>query len=203
MPLSSCFAGRKPAAGGAVRRRGAQFLPRSRGSRTSRRPSPSMLNPKTARAIARAIRERDGGLRGIRALGLRLPSRGHVQLPINISEPDRVPLHRELELDRGAALLRVELSQGDRGTTVRMTTETEQARAILKQLEGGKEYVSPEALADLYVALGEREQAFASLERAYAAHDAQLQFLRVDPNLDTLRADPRFTELMRRVGLTP
>ncbi|HZE73415.1 MAG TPA: winged helix-turn-helix domain-containing protein [Pyrinomonadaceae bacterium] len=79
--------------------------------------------------------------------------------------------------------------------------EGEQARVILKRLEARKEYFSPGALADLYVALGEREQAFASLERAYAEHDAQLQFLRVDPNLDPLRSDPRFQDLLRRVGL--
>src|SRR5206468_4171747 len=53
-----------------------------------------------ARAIARALRERDGGLRGVRALGVRLPSRGHVQVSINVTEPNRVPLYRVLELVR-------------------------------------------------------------------------------------------------------
>jgi glutamate formiminotransferase / 5-formyltetrahydrofolate cyclo-ligase len=56
-----------------------------------------------ARAIARAVRERDGGLGGVRALGLRLPSRGHVQVSINITQPDRVPLYRVLELVRAEA----------------------------------------------------------------------------------------------------
>jgi glutamate formiminotransferase len=56
-----------------------------------------------ARAIARAIRERDGGLCGVRALGLRLPSRGHVQVSINLTQPDRVPLYRVLELVRTEA----------------------------------------------------------------------------------------------------
>jgi glutamate formiminotransferase len=56
-----------------------------------------------ARAIARAIRERDGGLRGVRALGVRLPSRGLVQVSINITEPDRVPLYRVLALVRSEA----------------------------------------------------------------------------------------------------
>ncbi|MBA4123851.1 MAG: winged helix-turn-helix domain-containing protein [Acidobacteria bacterium] len=79
--------------------------------------------------------------------------------------------------------------------------ERENAQAILKQLEAGKEYVSPGELAILYGALGEREKAFASLEKAYAAHDLQLQFLKVDPAFDTLRDDPRFQDLMRRVGL--
>jgi len=79
--------------------------------------------------------------------------------------------------------------------------EREQAQAILKRLEGGKEYVSPGALADLYIALGEREKAFVSLERAFTQHDAQLMWLRVYSGLDPLRSDPRFQDLLRRVGL--
>jgi len=81
--------------------------------------------------------------------------------------------------------------------------ERERAQAILKQLETSKEYVSPGELAILYVALGEREQAFTSLEKAYAAHDLQLQYLGVDPAFDSLRSDPRFADLLRRVGLAP
>ena len=77
----------------------------------------------------------------------------------------------------------------------------EKAQAILKRLQTSKEYVSPGGLAALYAALGGREQEFASLEKAYAAHDLQLQYLGVDPSLDTLRSDPRFTDLLRRVGL--
>ena len=58
-------------------------------------------------------------------------------------------------------------------------------------------------MATLYVAQGEREQAFAALEKAYEAHDLQLQYLGVDPALDPLRSDPRFQDLLRRVGLAP
>jgi eukaryotic-like serine/threonine-protein kinase len=79
--------------------------------------------------------------------------------------------------------------------------ERERAQLILKRLEMKKEYISPGELAVLYVALGEQERAFASLERAYALHDSQLQFLGVDPSFDPLRSDPRFQDLMRRVGL--
>ena len=79
--------------------------------------------------------------------------------------------------------------------------ERGKAQAILKRLETGKEYVSPEALAILHVALGQREQAFALLEHAYAAHDKQLIFLGVEPEFDPLRSDPRFQDLVRRVGL--
>jgi serine/threonine-protein kinase len=79
--------------------------------------------------------------------------------------------------------------------------ERERALLILKRLETKKEFVSPGELAVLYLALGEREKAYASLEQAYAVHDSQLQFLGVDPSFDPLRSDPRFQDLMRRVGL--
>jgi serine/threonine protein kinase/Tfp pilus assembly protein PilF len=81
--------------------------------------------------------------------------------------------------------------------------DRQRAQAILKRLESGKSYVSPAELAVLYAALGEREQAFKSLEKGFAARDLQLQFLGVDPAFDSLRGDPRFADLMRRVGLPP
>jgi len=87
------------------------------------------------------------------------------------------------------------------GATYAKAGEREKAQAILKRLQTSKEYVSPGELAVLYAALGEREQAFASLERAYAAHDLQLQYLGVDPPFDSLRSDPHFQDLARRVGL--
>jgi serine/threonine protein kinase/Flp pilus assembly protein TadD len=79
--------------------------------------------------------------------------------------------------------------------------DRQRAQAILKRLESGKSYVSPAELAVLYAALGEREQAFKSLEKGFAARDLQLQFLGIDPAFDSLRGDARFTDLMRRVGL--
>jgi tetratricopeptide (TPR) repeat protein len=87
------------------------------------------------------------------------------------------------------------------GTAYAKAGEREKAQAILKRLQTSKAYVSPGELASLYNALGEREQTFASLERAYTAHDLQLVFLKVDPDYDTLRSDLRFQDLLRRVGL--
>jgi serine/threonine-protein kinase len=77
----------------------------------------------------------------------------------------------------------------------------EQAQAILDHLQTSTDHVSPAELAMLYTAMGEQEEAFALLERAYEAHDIQLQYLGVAPEFDPLRADPRFQDLMRRVGL--
>jgi hypothetical protein len=47
----------------------------------------------------------------------------------------------------------------------------------------------------------DREQAFAWLERAYQEQSNILQFLKVHPFFDPLRGDPRFVDLVRRVGL--
>jgi TolB-like protein/Flp pilus assembly protein TadD len=76
-----------------------------------------------------------------------------------------------------------------------------EAEAILKRLETTKEYVSPAELATLYIGLGQKEQALSALERAYAAHDLQMQYLGVAPFYDPLRTEPRFQELIRKVGL--
>jgi serine/threonine-protein kinase len=79
--------------------------------------------------------------------------------------------------------------------------ERDKASAILKRLETSKEYVSPTELSLLYVALGDREQAFRLLDKAYAAHDLQLGNIGVDASYDDIRDDSRFKELLRRVGL--
>jgi len=57
------------------------------------------------------------------------------------------------------------------------------------------------SVAGVYGALGDKDRAFEMLNQAYDEHDMQLVSLKVDPALDDLRADVRFTDLMRRVGL--
>jgi hypothetical protein len=52
-----------------------------------------------------------------------------------------------------------------------------------------------------YVGIGDKDQAFASLEKSVAAHSPALVTLRVEPAFDPLRSDPRFDDLLRRVGL--
>jgi serine/threonine protein kinase/Tfp pilus assembly protein PilF len=76
-----------------------------------------------------------------------------------------------------------------------------EAEAILRELKTTKEYVSPGELAVLYLALGDKEGALALLERAYDEHDLQLRYLKIDPHFDSLRSEPRFRALIRKVGL--
>ncbi|HLM58780.1 MAG TPA: tetratricopeptide repeat protein [Pyrinomonadaceae bacterium] len=104
---------------------------------------------------------------------------------------------------RTARSLYGEVTNGllDQGYAYALWGKRGEALAILNKLEKSKEYVSPVGLAMLHAALGDKEAAFRLLERAYAGRDAQLQHLRIDPRCDTLRSDPRFSALLRRMRL--
>ena len=52
------------------------------------------------------------------------------------------------------------------------------------------------------IALGDKEQAFAKLQEAFVQHSTALTSLKVNPEYDPLRSDPRFQDLMRRVGFS-
>jgi TolB-like protein/tetratricopeptide (TPR) repeat protein len=56
-------------------------------------------------------------------------------------------------------------------------------------------------IALVYAGLGEKDEAFAWLEKSFVARDKGLTYLKIDPCLDPLRLDPRFQDLVRRVGL--
>ncbi len=58
-------------------------------------------------------------------------------------------------------------------------------------------------IALVYAGLGEKDEAFAWLEKSFAVRDKGLTYLKIDPCLDPLRSDPRFQDLVRRVGLPP
>jgi len=79
------------------------------------------------------------------------------------------------------------------------------AQKVLDELEesSNTNYMPPYCRAIVYVGLGLKEQAFEWLEKAYQEHDLNLITLAVDPMLDGLRADPRFTKLLQLIGLGP
>jgi len=66
-----------------------------------------------------------------------------------------------------------------------------------------RRYLSPFWPAFLYAGLNDRDQAFAWLERAYQEHDWCIVHLKDDLIWNPIRSDPRFTDLLRRVGLPP
>ncbi|HLG05123.1 MAG TPA: tetratricopeptide repeat protein, partial [Gemmatimonadales bacterium] len=79
----------------------------------------------------------------------------------------------------------------------------EEAQEILTRLEDASrsQYVRAEVLAMGYAAVGDRDRAFASLERAFQARSAGLIYLHVDSGYEPLREDPRFQSLVARIGL--
>jgi serine/threonine-protein kinase len=101
------------------------------------------------------------------------------------------------------------VSAGDKGSgtqcylgyALTQVGKRSEAQGILEKLKTTKDYVSPAELAILYVGLGDKENAIQSLQKAYEAHDLQLQFLKTEPHYDSLRSDPRFVDLMKKVGL--
>lgn len=79
-----------------------------------------------------------------------------------------------------------------------------EAQRVLAELDQQKQrYVSPYTIATVYAGLGEKDQAFKWLEKAFEERDIWLMNLNVDPVLKSLQSDQRFTNLLRRIGLTP
>lgn len=66
--------------------------------------------------------------------------------------------------------------------------------------KGGHRYVSPYNIARVYGAIGDKRQTFTWLEKAYEEHHPDLIELAREPSFTALRSDPKFSELMRRIG---
>jgi tetratricopeptide (TPR) repeat protein len=81
--------------------------------------------------------------------------------------------------------------------------KTAKAKTLLRLLmdKARWAYVSPYLIAEIYAGLGEKDEAFRWLERAYRERDAQIGYLALDPEMDPLRSDPRFPPLIQRLKL--
>jgi TolB-like protein/Flp pilus assembly protein TadD len=84
-----------------------------------------------------------------------------------------------------------------------LTGRKDEARRILERvLELSRKFhISPGLIAMMYIALDEHKQALTWLETAYRQHSPMMIWLKADPRFDPIRQEPRFEELMRRVGL--
>ena len=86
-----------------------------------------------------------------------------------------------------------------------VSDKRDEEQKVLAQLEelSRQRYVSSLEIAGIYTGLGEKDQAFAWLQKACEERAYRLTSLPVAPEFDTLRSDPRFTDLLRCVRLAP
>jgi len=89
------------------------------------------------------------------------------------------------------------------GYTYAVAGRRDAAERIISELMGlaKQRYVSPAAVACIYAGLGKKDQAFEWLEKSYQEHGWDMLSLKIHPMLDGLKSDPRFSDLVRRVGV--
>jgi len=91
------------------------------------------------------------------------------------------------------------------GRVLAVAGRRKEARRIVDQLEAGMEHRHSWQydIALIYAGLGEDDQAFECLEKGYEWRDGMMIHLNVEPRFDSLRSDPRFQDLVRKMGLPP
>jgi serine/threonine-protein kinase len=85
-----------------------------------------------------------------------------------------------------------------------MTGRRAEAQKVLDELNelSKRRYVLPYFIATIHTGLGNKDQAFAWFEKAYEDRHPGLVLISIDPKFDSLRSDPRYADLVRRIGLS-
>jgi Flp pilus assembly protein TadD len=94
---------------------------------------------------------------------------------------------------------------GALGHAYAVSGRKDRAQEVLAELKelSRRRYVAPFEIAVVYIGLGEKEQTFEWLEKAYQDHSPWLIRLKVDPRFDSIHGDSRYRDLRRRIGLPP
>ena len=113
-------------------------------------------------------------------------------------DPEAIPVaNRLLKLTSGDPYF-----LGRLGWTYALLGKEEQARGVLKQLQAiPPAGVPPSAIGSVYLGLGNRDRVFEWLEQAYAGRWSDVAWIKADPVFDTIRDDPRFVALLKRLKL--
>jgi tetratricopeptide (TPR) repeat protein len=108
-----------------------------------------------------------------------------------------VALERAVELSKGNLVMQAALAHA-----WARAGQSSRARKVLDELihASSARYFSPYFIAEIHLALGDREDALGWLEKAYESRDYFFRWLAIDPRLDSLRSEPRFQALVRRVN---
>jgi serine/threonine-protein kinase len=107
------------------------------------------------------------------------------------------------EIQRAIDLFKNDVFLALRARILARSGKPREARQALAEITNQSKhgFLPPTLIARVYAALGDKEQAFEWLDKAYAERDWGLVALRVDPTLDDLRSDPRFSDLLKRMNL--
>ena len=124
---------------------------------------------------------------------LRLASQG-----VEVAVRADAGLAKGVNLSGGSSLMRAALAQ-----TFATAGRKKEAIQILDDLTEltKQKYVAPYFFAGIHVGLGEDDRAIEYLEKSYEEHSHWLIYLHLDPSMDGLRSNPRFQDLLHRVGL--
>ena len=92
---------------------------------------------------------------------------------------------------------------GSIGYVEALAGEKEKARAVLEELKtlSNQRYIPPSNLGLVYNGLGDQNEALSSLDKACDDRDARVTLLKVDPRWNSLRGNPRFVAILKRIGL--
>ncbi|MDQ3665220.1 MAG: winged helix-turn-helix domain-containing protein [Acidobacteriota bacterium] len=123
---------------------------------------------------------------------------GSVLVQKALYEEAMAEYQKVLELIKGAAVAEISVKAIMAHAFARWAKRTEAIGLLDEVIAAGT--ASPYSIAGIYAALGDGDSAFEWLHKAREQHDVQLVSMKVDPTLDGVRSDPRFTELTRRVG---
>jgi len=128
-------------------------------------------------------------------------SRAHYWLGLSYIQKGRLP-EAIKELEETIKRAPYPLYRAALGHAYAVAGQQAEARRVLAELEAlsRSRYVSSFDVATIYAGLGDRNKTLELLEKAYVERASYLAFLSVDPQFDLLRDDPRFVELLRRIG---
>jgi eukaryotic-like serine/threonine-protein kinase len=106
------------------------------------------------------------------------------------------------ETQKGAQLSDSPLARAVMGYAFAVAGRRSEARKIADELAAkrGQNYLCPFEIGTIHISLGEKDEAFRWLERAYDERSDCIPGLKFDPRLDPIRSDPRYQDLVRRVG---
>jgi tetratricopeptide (TPR) repeat protein len=113
-------------------------------------------------------------------------------------EPAIAASENAVKLSNGSPLMLAALAY-----TLGAAGRTKEALQILDELTklAKQRYVAPYFFAGIHLGLGDHDRAIECLEKSYEERSHWLIYLHIDPGMDALRDDPRFQDLLRRIGL--